>query len=151
MRITIQQRQHNEARIRAAMDRLLRGDIPAGGGCDVKTLAQQADVDRTAFYGTRPYAYLREEFEARLQTLREAGDVPDLRLAQIARLKNEIDALKLRLAGRDQTIAALTDFKTEALSRLTAQHDEITRLRTALTVTANVRRLPTRAATIGPC
>jgi hypothetical protein len=42
-------------------------------------------------------------------------------------------------------------FKTEALSRLTAQHDEITRLRTAHTATANVRRLPTRAVTIGPC
>lgn len=151
MRITTQQRQHNEARIRAAMDRLLRGDIRAGGGCDVKTLAQQADVDRTAFYGARPYAHLREEFETRLQALREAGEVPDLRLAQIARLRNEIDTLKLRLARRDQTIATLTDFKTEALSRLAALHDEITRLRTTVTATSNVRRLPARAATLGPC
>jgi hypothetical protein len=87
MRISAQQRQHNEARIRAAMDRLLRGDIPASGGCDAKTLAQQADVDRTAFYGTRPYAHLREEFENRLQALREAGEVSDLRAAQVARLK----------------------------------------------------------------
>jgi hypothetical protein len=151
MRINAQQRQHNEARIRAAMDRLLRGDIPADGSCDVKTLARQAGVDRTAFYGTRPYTHLREEFETRLQALHKAGEVPDIRLAQIARLKNEIDTLHQRLATRDQTIAALTDFKTEALSRLAAQHDEITRLRTTVAATSNVRRLPARAATIGPC
>ena len=55
MRISAQQRQQNETRIRAAMDRLLRGEIPPGGKCDITTLAQQAGVDRTAFYGTRPY------------------------------------------------------------------------------------------------
>jgi hypothetical protein len=90
MRISVQQRQHNQARIRAAMDRLLRGDIPVGGSCDVKTLAREAGVDRAAFYGARPYAQLREEFEARLQALREVDEVPDLRVAQIARLKNDI-------------------------------------------------------------
>jgi hypothetical protein len=42
MRITAEQRKQNEARIRAAMDRLLRGDIPPGGRCDVKTLAAAA-------------------------------------------------------------------------------------------------------------
>jgi hypothetical protein len=36
------------------MDRLLGGDIPAGGRCDIKTLASEAGVDRTAFYGKRP-------------------------------------------------------------------------------------------------
>jgi hypothetical protein len=151
MRISVEQRHHNQARIRAAMDRLLRGDIPVGGNCDVKTLAREASVDRAAFYGTRPYAHLREEFETRLQALRDADEVPDLRVAQIARLKNDIDALKRRLTSRDQTIAALNDFKTEALSQLAAQHDEITRLRGAVTSTSNVRRLPTRAAIIGPC
>jgi predicted kinase len=151
MRISAQQRQHNEARIRAAIDRLLRGDIPAAGGCDVKTLAREAGVDRTAFYGARPYAHLREEFETRLQALLEAGEVPDLRVTQIARLKNEIETLKLRLASRDQTITTLTDFKTEALSRLAAQHDEITRLRAVSVRASNVRRLPARASAIGPC
>jgi hypothetical protein len=143
MRISVQQRQHNQARIRAAMDRLLRGDIPVGGSCDVKTLAREAGVDRAAFYGARPYAQLREEFEARLQALREVDEVPDLRVAQIARLKNDIDAIKQRLTSRDQTIAALDDFKTEALSQLAAQHDEITRLRGAVTASGKVRRLPT--------
>ncbi|WP_238815770.1 hypothetical protein [Nocardia brasiliensis] len=61
MRISNQQCQQNEARIRASMDRLLRGDIPAGGSCDTSTLAKEAGVDRTAFYGTRPYTHLREE------------------------------------------------------------------------------------------
>src|SRR6266542_2170276 len=63
MRISAQQRQHNEARIRAAMDRLLRGDLPTGGSCDVKTLAREAGVDRTAFYSARPSAHLRKEFD----------------------------------------------------------------------------------------
>ena len=42
MRISNQQRQQNEARIRAAMDRLLRGEIPPGGSCDISTLAKEA-------------------------------------------------------------------------------------------------------------
>ena len=54
MRITADQRAANEDRILAAIDRLLRGDIPPGGRCDVKTLAREAGVDRTAFYGNRP-------------------------------------------------------------------------------------------------
>ena len=52
------------------MDRLLRGEIPPGGSCDISTLAKEAGVDRTAFYGTRPYAHLRDEFEPRLDHLR---------------------------------------------------------------------------------
>ena len=69
MRITTTQRTANENRIRAAIDRLLRGDIPSGGRCDIKTLARAAGVDRTAFYGDRPYAHLRAEFEQRLHDL----------------------------------------------------------------------------------
>ena len=151
MRISAEQRQHNEARVRTAMDRLLRGQIPPGGKCDIKTLAREANVDRTAFYGHRPYAHLREEFEQRLQALHTIGDPPDPRHAQIARLKNELDTLKQRIARRDQTIAELTDVNAEALSRLAAQHDEITRLRQHADHTSPVRRLPTRAAAIGPC
>lgn len=61
MRISAAERTENENRIRAAMDRLLRGEIPPGGKCDTKTLAGEAAVDRTAFYGTRPYSHLRVE------------------------------------------------------------------------------------------
>ena len=50
MPLTSQQRQRNDASIRAAMNRLLRGDLPANGGCDLKTLAHEAGVARTGFY-----------------------------------------------------------------------------------------------------
>jgi len=127
------------------MDRLLRGDLPPSGKCDIKTLARQAGIDRTAFYGTRPYTHLREEFETRLAALHQAGNQPDLRNAQITRLKHQIQALHERLARRDQTIAELTSFKNAALSRITAQHDEITQLRRNTTL-PSVRRLPTAIA-----
>lgn len=144
MRITAAQRTETENRIRAAMDRLLRGEIPPDGNCDIKTLAREADIDRTAFYGQRPYAHLREEFEQRLERLRQTGKIPDPRAAQINRLKNEITELKARLIHADRTIEDLTDFRREALSRLAAQHEEITRLRNALSTPGNVLALPNR-------
>lgn len=98
MKITVAQKTDNENRIRAAMDRLLRGEIPPGSRCDIKTLAREAGVDRTAFYGTRPYTHLREEFERRLQTLQHSAEIPDAREAQVTRLKAEIAKLKDRLA-----------------------------------------------------
>ncbi len=147
MRLSRQQLADNEAKIRAAMARLLDGDIPPGGKCDIKTLAGAAGVDRTAFYGTRPYAHLRTEFEQRLEQLRNAGERPDPRDAQVARLKDEIDRLKERLAQSDATTSELTGFRDQALARLAAQHHEITRLRRETHLAAGVRRLPVPAAT----
>ena len=141
MRLSPQQRHASETRIRQAMDRLLRGDLPPGGKCDIKTLAREAGIDRTAFYGTRPYTRLREEFENRLHAIRQARNTPDPRDAQIIRQKEEIKALRERIARHDTTIAELTSFKTAALSRITAQHDEISRLRRD-TSPASIRRLP---------
>lgn len=140
MRLTPQQRALNQERIRAAASRLLSGDIPPGGRCDVKTLASLAGVDRAAFYGSRPYAALREDFEHRVRALQAAGQHADPRDRQIAQLTSQLTALTARLAGRDAAITELTAFKQAALSRLAAQHDEITRLRRA--GAANVRRLP---------
>jgi DNA-binding GntR family transcriptional regulator len=151
VRISVAQRLANEQRIRTVMDRLLRGELPPGGRLDVKTLAREAGVDRTAFYGTRPYAPLREEFEQRLRTLQQTGETPDPRDAQIARLKRELAALRQRLARSDTTIDQLTAFQAQALARLAAQHDEITHLRTAAATAGRVARLPSPAATIGPC
>ncbi|MDT5029329.1 MAG: hypothetical protein QOE61_5755 [Micromonosporaceae bacterium] len=151
MRITTAQRTANENRIRAAIDRVLRGDIQAGGRCDIKTLAREAGVDRTAFYGTRPYAHLRAEFEERLQTLQQAGECPDSRDAQITRLKNANTTLKERLAHAATTIDELTDIRSQALARLAAQHDEIIRLRNSGAALSRVTRLPRRATTVGPC
>jgi len=155
MRITAAQRLQNENRIRAAMDRLLRGEIPPGGNCDIKTLALEAGVDRTAFYGTRPYAHLRTEFEHRLQQLQQAGETLDPRVAQIERLKAEVDKIKTNLAQANSTIQDLTDFRSRALARLTAQHDEIIQLRAANHPTTAITRLPKRPKSqhkvIGPC
>jgi len=144
MRITAEQRAHNEQRIRATINRLLGGDIPADGACDIKTLAHQSGLDRTAFYGTRPYAHLRVEFESRLQQAAQAGEVPDPRDAHIARLKHDLASLTDRLGKSNQNIVELTSFKSLALSRLAAQHDEITQLRSALADPGNIRRLPAR-------
>ena len=120
MRITAAQRTENENRIRAAMDRLLRGEVPPGGNCDIKTLSREAGVDRTAFYGRRPYAYLRAEFEHRLQQLQQSGQAPDPKAAQIDRMKTDIGKLKDRLAQADQKIAELAGFRSQALARLAA-------------------------------
>jgi len=146
MRLTQQQLLDNEAKIRAAMSRLLDGDIPPGGKCDVKTLARQVGIDRTAFYGSRPYARLREEFEQKLQDIQQSGEQPDPRGAQVERLKHEIIQLRERLAQSATTITDLTEFRTQALARLAAQHDEITRLRYDLQRTATIRRLPASAS-----
>jgi hypothetical protein len=144
MRLSPQQRHASETRIRQAMDRLLRGDLPPGGKCDIKTLAREAGIDRTAFYGTRPYTPLREEFENRLHVIRQAGNTPDTRDAQIDRQKDEIKALRERLTRHSAAIAELTSFRTAALSRIAAQHDEITRLRRE-TAPASIRLLPATA------
>lgn len=152
MRISAAQRTENENRIRAAMDRLLRGEIPPGGKCDIKTLASEAVVDRTAFYGTRPYAHLRAEFERRLQVLHDAGEIPDPREAQITRLKAENNRLKERLDQSEQRNNELSEFRTQALAQLAAQHEEIVRLREAAAGTSRVSRLPApRTTVIGTC
>ncbi|WP_432190573.1 hypothetical protein [Streptomyces sp. Tue6028] len=143
MRISAAQRTKNENRIRAAMDRLLRGEIPPGKKCDIKTLASEAAVDRTAFYGTRPYAHLRLEFERRLQTLQDAGEIPDRREAQIVRLKAENNRLKEQLDQSVRRNNELSEFRTQALARLAAQHEEIVQLREAADRANRVSRLPT--------
>ncbi|MCX5318021.1 hypothetical protein [Streptomyces sp. NBC_00154] len=137
-RISDTDRSRNEEAIRAAMDRLLRGELPPGGRCDLKTLAADAGVTRTGFYPKRdrdgsvregPYQHLGDEFVRRLAAHREAGEAPDPRDAQIERLKAQNAELKDRVTERDATIEELTEFKKLALSRLAAQHDEITHLR----------------------
>ncbi|MGF0173137.1 hypothetical protein ACQF36_22340 [Streptomyces sp. Marseille-Q5077] len=107
-------------------------------------------MSRTSFYpkkngdGTRsgPYQHLGEEFERRLKTQRDAGEAPDPRAAQIERLKAQVAELKERVAKRDEALAELIAFKTLAISRLTAQHGEIERLREQAVAVGNVRRLP---------
>lgn len=68
------------------------------------------------------------------------------RLARIDRLKTEITDLRRRLADRDREISQLNRFRDTALSRLAAQHDEVTALRIQLKAAGNakVRSLPNR-------
>lgn len=148
MPLTDQQRQQTEARIRAAADRLLRGDLPPGGRCDIKTLARTAGISRAALY--RTYPHLKDDFEQRLAQARAAGQVTDPRDTQITRLKQEIKELRQRLAGRDTVIGELTEFKTRALSRLAAQHDELQRLQAQAARPGNLRVLPTLSPASSP-
>jgi chromosome segregation ATPase len=135
---------HAQARIRAAIDQLLGGDIPEGLKCDVKSLCQLAGVPRATLY--RSYPHLKAEFDQRRTGAQQAGRQPDPRVAQIERLKTEILDLRARLGRKDDEISELTAFRDTALSRLAAQHDEITALRTELQAPSRtkIRTLPTR-------
>lgn len=141
-RLTSQARARAEQDIRAAMDRLLRGEIPPGGRCDLKTLAAAAGVTRTGFYPKDgrpgPYQHLAEEFHRRLAALGTGS--PDPRDAQINRLKDGNDTLSRRLAEKDTLITELTGFRQHAISRLAAQHDEIQRLRDHIARTTGQHR-----------
>lgn len=107
------------------MDWLVCGEIPDRRNCDIKTRALQAGVDRTPFYSSRPCVRLRAEFEDRLPQLQNCGQTPDPKAPQIQRLNTEIDKLRHRLAQANTTIGKLADFRTRALARLAAQHEEI--------------------------
>lgn len=134
-------RAQKEATIRAAMDRLLRGELPPGGKCDVKTLAAASGITRAALYST--YLHLKEEFERRRDTLRDTGVIADPRERQIERLKDQVASLKKRVAAQEEQNADLISFQVQAVSRLTAQHEEITQLRAALASGGVVRSLLT--------
>lgn len=140
MTISDRQRQHTEARIRAATDRLLDGAVPVGGKCDVKTLAVEAGISRAALY--RTYPHLKQEFEQRLSRLRTTGVHPDPRDARIARLTDDTTKLRTRVADLERQLTAATASQVTAISRLAAQHQEIQRLRRALANPTNVVALP---------
>ncbi len=127
MTINDAQRTQTEARIRAAMDRLLSGDIPPGGRCDVKTLASAARISRAALY--RTYLHLKVEFDQRMNRLRDNNQQPDPRDAQITRLKTENVHLRARLSELTQEVVELKANQTGAISQLVAQHEELLRLR----------------------
>jgi hypothetical protein len=157
-RLNAQDKASNEAAVRAAMEQILRGDLPPGGKADLKTLAQLSGVTRTGFYAKRnrdgtsrpgAYQHLAEEFTARVQALQGAGEIVDPRAAHLERLKKENAELRDRVARRDGEVAKLTEFRILAISRLAAQYDEIERLRSLLTQQAEagdvVTHLPSRA------
>lgn len=133
-----------ETRIRAAIDQLLGDDLPDGLNCDVTSLCLLARVPRATLY--RTYPHLKAEFDRQRDAAQDNGTQPDQRVARIDRLKTEIINLRTRLAERDRQITELLGVRATALSRLTAQHDEITALRTQLRAAdhTKIRSLPDR-------
>lgn len=133
-----------EAIIRAAMQQLLGGDIPDGLKCDVKSLCVLAGTPRATLY--RSYPHLKAGFDRQRGDAQEAGQQPDPRLAQIERLKRQAVDLHARIARANAQLAELQTFRGTALSRLAAQHDELTALRRELNTppSANVRGLRPR-------
>ncbi|CAM5406452.1 hypothetical protein [Streptomyces aurantiogriseus] len=131
MALTAEQRDQAERRVRAAIDRLLAGQIPPGGACDVKTLAREAGISRAALY--RTWGHLKDEFEQRRSTARAAGQQPDPREAQILRLRAHNQRLTSKLARTHTELAQLKERHQLALSALAAQDDELQRLRRQLT------------------
>ncbi len=133
-----------ETRIRAAIDQLLDGDIPDGLRCDIKSLCLLADVPRATLY--RTYPHLKAEFDHRRSAAQGNGPQPDPRLARIDRLTTQINDLRARLSTRGHEISELMKFRDTALSRLAAQHEEITALRTTLRSAdhAKIHSLPHR-------
>jgi hypothetical protein len=138
-RLNDQTRGQKEAAIRTVMDRLLRGDIPAGGKCDVKTLASASGVTRAALYST--YLQMKEEFERRRDQLRESGVVTDPRDSQIQRLKEKVTQLQERQSVTEKENSDLAAFRIQVLSCLAAQREEIIRLRAAAAGVTIVRDL----------
>ena len=101
-------------------------------------------VPRATLY--RSYPHLKAEFERARSDAQTAGLQPDPRLAQIERLKTEIIDLHNRLNRGNAEVAELREFRAAALSRLSAQHDEVISLRRELATAAaaNVRGLTSR-------
>ncbi|MFF8996010.1 hypothetical protein ACF09H_40025 [Streptomyces sp. NPDC014983] len=133
-----------EIRIRAAMRQLLAGPVPNGLKCDVKSLCTLAGVPRATLY--RAYPHLKAEFDRQRAAAQEVGQQPDPRLAQIERLKAEVATLRERLSRKNVELDVLKEFRAMALSRLAAQHDEITELRRELgsVTSTKICRLPIR-------
>ncbi|MET8249399.1 hypothetical protein ABZV31_36550 [Streptomyces sp. NPDC005202] len=125
-----EQRDQIERRIRAAIDRLLSGQIPTGGSCDVKTLAREAGISRAALY--RTWGHLKDEFEKRRAASWAVGRQPDPREARIARLRDRNQRLTNKLARTHTEFNQLKERHQLALSALAAKDDELQRLRREL-------------------
>ncbi|MFG2631438.1 hypothetical protein [Streptomyces sp. NPDC048473] len=143
MALSPEQRDQIERRIRAAIDRLLAGQIPAGGACDVKTLAREAGISRAALY--RTWGHLKDEFEQRRSAAQAAGQQPDPREARIARLREQNQRLTHKLARTHAEFNQLKERHQLALSVLAAKDDEVQRLRRQLSTIS-----PTDAAGVVP-
>ncbi|MEU3862931.1 hypothetical protein AB0F03_37585 [Streptomyces sp. NPDC028722] len=136
MALSHQQRDQIERRIRAAIDRLLAGQIPLGGACDAKTLAREAGISRASLY--RTWGRLKDEFEKRRAAAWAAGRQPDPREARIARLRDLNQRLTGKLARTHTELTQHMERHRLLLSVLAAKDDELQRVRRELSSPAPV-------------
>lgn len=114
------------------MGRLLRGELLPGGRCDLNSLAEAAATrtgfdprkDRDGSNREGPYQHLGDEFVRLPAALREAGEMPCLQRSPDRASEGPDRRAEgpCHRPGRDRRGAVL---KKLPLSRLTAQHDEI--------------------------
>ncbi|CAL9651463.1 hypothetical protein [Streptomyces sp. enrichment culture] len=142
MALSQPQRDQAERRIRAAVDRLLAGQIPEGGACDVKTLAREAGISRAALY--RTWGHLKNEFEQRRAAAWTAGHQPDPRAARIGRLRDLNQRLTSKLARTNTELTLFKQQHRRLLSVLAAKDDELERLRRELSTFARTHGGPAR-------
>ncbi|KOU33758.1 hypothetical protein [Streptomyces sp. WM6378] len=147
MALSHQQRHQIERRIRAAIDRLLSGQIPLGGACDAKTLALEAGISRASLY--RTWTHLKDEFEQRRAAARAAGQQPDPKEARIARLRELNQRLTGKLARTTTEFTLLKEGHRLLLSVLAAKDDELERLRRELSTFASTHAIPARNHELG--
>ncbi|MGY4544259.1 hypothetical protein ACVWY0_004203 [Arthrobacter sp. UYNi723] len=81
----------------------------------------------------RTYPHLKAEFEKQRSLLHEAAPSFDPRVESHHKLRSEKDRLQLKLAEMTTQVRELEGFKSTALSRLAAQHEEVLPLRSNCT------------------
>ncbi|MHA7295197.1 hypothetical protein [Arthrobacter sp. HLT1-21] len=124
-----------EDRIRAAIRRLLDGEVPPGMKRDIASLCSLANVSRATMY--RTYPHLKAEFEQQRSLRDKGGPSPSSPPEQQQRLQSERTRLQFRLAETARKVRELENFKELALSRLAAQNEELLRLRSNSTNVEN--------------
>ncbi|MDN5732505.1 MAG: hypothetical protein L0H14_11885 [Yaniella sp.] len=128
-----------ENRIRAAIQTLLAGEIPNGMNRDITSLCALAGVPRATMY--RTYPHLKAIFEEQRSHLQDAAPTTNADGETYQKIRSEKDKLQLKLATMTNKVHELENFKSTALSRLAAQHEEILRLRSQHTQGENVQSI----------
>lgn len=128
-----------EDRIRAAIQTLLAGEIPIGMNRDITSLCALAGVPRATLY--RTYPHLKAIFEEQRSHLQDATHSTNTDAETRQKIRTEKDQLQLKLAAMTNKVHELEHFKSIALSRLAAQHEEILRLRSQHTKAGNMQRI----------
>lgn len=126
-----------EDRIRAAIQKLLADEIPIGMNRDITSLCALAGVPRATMY--RTYPHLKAIFEEQRSHQQDTATNTDAGTHQ--KIPSEKDRLQLKLTAMTTKVHELEHFKSTALSRLAAQHEEILRLRSHHTTDDNVQSI----------